>query len=129
MADTVYTHVIFNGSRRYIAKFTNISDGTGENDVKKVDRSTLIGPQGVEPSKLAIEWVEYNIRLFDHVELSFDATSDDEVLTLSGNGYKNFGGSPLVDPVSAGNVGDLLFTTSGAVAGAVYDITVGLKLK
>ena len=41
MADAVTTQVLQDGERLYIAKFTNISDGTGEAKVTKVDVSGL----------------------------------------------------------------------------------------
>jgi len=41
MADAVATQVILDGERLYIAKFTNISDGTGETGALKIDVSTL----------------------------------------------------------------------------------------
>ena len=41
MADAVTTQVLQDGERLYIAKFTNISDGTGESEVTKVDVSGL----------------------------------------------------------------------------------------
>jgi len=39
MADAVASQTIFDGERTAIMKFTDISDGTGENKVVKVDVS------------------------------------------------------------------------------------------
>ena len=41
MADAVTTQVLQDGEHLYVAKFTNISDGTGESKVTKVDVSAL----------------------------------------------------------------------------------------
>jgi hypothetical protein len=41
MADNVTSQTILDGERLFIAKYTNISDGTGETAVVKVDVSTL----------------------------------------------------------------------------------------
>ena len=41
MADTVTSQTIQDGERVAIMKFTNVSDGTGESAVKKVDVSAL----------------------------------------------------------------------------------------
>ena len=41
MADAVTSQTIFDGDKKVIQKFTNISDGTGESEVKKVDVSAL----------------------------------------------------------------------------------------
>ena len=41
MADAVASQTLMDGERMAIMKFTNISDGTGENKVLKVDVSAL----------------------------------------------------------------------------------------
>ena len=41
MADAVATQTLFDGTKRVVQKFTNISDGSGESAVKKVDVSAL----------------------------------------------------------------------------------------
>ena len=41
MADAVTSQIILDGERLFIGKFTNISDGTGETAVVKIDVSTL----------------------------------------------------------------------------------------
>jgi len=46
MADAVTSQVVFDGTRTAVMKFTNISDGTGETAVLKVDVSALSGFQG-----------------------------------------------------------------------------------
>ena len=41
MADAVTSQTILDGERLFIGKFTNLSDGTGETAVVKIDVSTL----------------------------------------------------------------------------------------
>ena len=41
MADAVTSQTIVDGERNCVMKFTNVSDGTGESAVKKVDVSAL----------------------------------------------------------------------------------------
>ena len=41
MADTVTSQTIQDGQRKAVLKFTNVSDGTGEANVVKVDVSAL----------------------------------------------------------------------------------------
>jgi hypothetical protein len=124
MADTVGTDVLFNGTRRYIVRLTNISDGTGESAVIKVDKSTLTNGNGTEPGKLILTYAEWSINGFASVRLLFDHTTDDELLLMgTGSGWRNFektGG--FADPASTGGTGDVLLTTSGASATATYDI-------
>ena len=130
MADEVATNVIYNGRRRYAARFTNLCDGTGEAAVKKIDISTLIAPGGGAPSKSVVEWIEYDVQGFTYIRLDFDHTTPDEIAFLSGQGlldWTAYGGQ--VDPASSGGTGDILLTTAGNVSGDSYTITIGLRLK
>ena len=52
MADAVTTQVLQDGERLYIAKFTNISDGSGEAKVTKVDVSGFLGTITILPIAL-----------------------------------------------------------------------------
>ena len=131
MADTVDTITMADGLRNHIVRLTNVSDGTGESDVKKVDISTLTGPDGVAgtaPDSFAIEYVSWAIQGFSSVRIEFDATTDDEGLVLTGVGERVFD-PPLADPKSTGYTGDIFLTTAGAVNGATYDIVLHLKKK
>lgn len=130
MVDAVDTLVLHSGSRRYAARFTNISDSTGEAAVIKIDLSTLIGPDGTAPTRFVVEELEWNIQGFTSVALYWDHTTDDIIDVLAGVGYKDYrpvGGA--VDPASAGGTGDVVLTTAGASATATYDITIVGRLK
>lgn len=131
MADTVDVRSLFIGKRRAAYRFTNVSDGTGEAAVVKVDISTLTGPDGVSAAtKTVIEQIEWSMQGFTSVRLFWDHTTDDEIVVLAGSGFKDYreyGG--LVDPASTGGTGDILLTTAGAAANATYDITITLRLK
>lgn len=131
MADTVDVRPLFIGTRRVAYRFTNVSDGTGEAAVTKIDISTLVGPDGrTAPTRSAIEQIEWSLQGFTSVRLFWDHTTDDEIAVLSGAGFKDFrevGG--MADPSSAGGTGDVLLTTAGAAAGATYDITLIMRLK
>lgn len=127
MADAVGTQVILDGERLYIAKFTNISDGTGETGALKIDVSTLAPNAfgrpcgGVKINKL---WVQ---TLGMGVDILWDATTDvlcesvpsDVLYHIS---YDEFGGLP--NNAGAGKTGDVLFSTVGAAAGDRYTIIV-----
>jgi hypothetical protein len=55
MADTVTTQIIQDGERNCIMKFTNVSDGTGESAVVKVDVSALqSNPSGIACSEVRL---------------------------------------------------------------------------
>jgi len=131
MTDTVTTHTTEDGPRYHVIHIQNLSDGTGESAVQKVDISTLLGPDGkvgLAPSRFAIKSCRWDVQGFTSVQVLFDATTDDEALTLSGNGYDEFD-PPIQDPQSTGTTGDIRVTTNGAINGASYDITLTLIKK
>lgn len=126
MADTVDSQVVWNGND-YVVKLIGVSDGTGETNVVKVDKSALLAPDGEEPNRLIFKEVQWTIQGFSSVRLNWDHTTDDEGLVLSGNGFMDFslfGGIP--DPASSGGTGDLLLTSAGPVSGATYCIILVL---
>lgn len=125
MADAVTTQTIFSGSnkKRVVYVFTNLSDGTGESAVKKVDISTLPGA----PTAVKIRRVVFACEGMS-VKVAFDHTTDDTVLVLAGQGEFDFypyGG--LKDPASAGDTGDILFTTTGHTAADSYTILMEIE--
>lgn len=130
MADTVDTKVIRNDHGRYVVRLVNQSDGTGESGVVKVDVSALTSTKGTTAIYTTINRIEYSVFGMNHVTLAWDATTDDEIAVLSGQGVLDFfpeGG--MTDPKSTGYTGDIKLTTDGATASGGYDITLWLKLK
>jgi hypothetical protein len=129
MGDAVATTVLRNTGKKYKAYFTNVSDGTGESAVQKVDISGLTLNNGSAPTKVKITRIWYSISSGMSVSLLFDHTANDIVFIPSGDGFRDFetnmGG--LRDPASAGGTGDLLFTTNGASAGDTYWIMLELE--
>lgn len=125
MADTVTTKIRQTADRYWI-HITGVSDGTGESDVAKIDKSSFTDRNAAEAPFLRILAVAWSISGFSRVVLETDHTTDDTMLVLApGNGYRNYehvGG--LFDPNSAGGTGDLLLTSSGAASGATYDIDI-----
>jgi hypothetical protein len=132
MADTVTSQTIQDGERKAILKFTNISDGTGESAVTKVDVSALstnsAGDSCTEVSVARIWWQCVGMG----VELLNDATTDTLIIALSpdSNGehdYSSFTGIP--NNAGAGKTGDILFTTIGASSGDTYTVIMELIKK
>lgn len=124
MADAVTTQVLVDDTRRAILKFTNISDGTGESAVVKVDVSTLASYQGSACTSVNIEKLEA-ITDGMGVDLLWDATADVIIMTLGPDqfftfDFTRFGG--LKNNAGAGKNGDILFTTVGATSGSRYSI-------
>ena len=129
MADTVTSQTLLSGPRRHVVVLTGVSDGTGETSVVKVDKSTLKDAAGSEPSALSIQKVQWTAQGFTYLKLSFDHTTDDTALVLSGDGcldFSSYGG--LKDPASTDVTGDLLLTSVGAAAGDTYTILLDVTL-
>lgn len=127
MADAVASQTIFDGERVAIMKFTNISDGTGENKVLKVDASTL----GANAAGFACNGVTITkIHASTHgmeVQIWWDATTDVFCWQVPQNSqytwdFEKFGG--LKNNAGSGKTGDVLFSTVDASAGDMYTIAL-----
>ena len=127
MADAVSSQTILDGERLFIGKFTNISDGTGETGVIKIDVSTLkpnafgYACNGVKINKIWGSAHGMNVRIL------FDATTDTFAWLIPQNtmylmDFSTFGGLP--SNAGAGVTGDVLFTTHDASAGDTYTIVL-----
>lgn len=127
MADAVTSQTILDGERLFIGKFTNISDGTGETTVVKIDVSALSANaagnacNGVKINKI---WAQTQGM---SVDILWDATTDVLCESIPENqfylmDYSSFGGLP--NNAGAGKTGDVMFTTVGAAAGDRYTITL-----
>ena len=127
MADAVTSQTIQDGDRLFIGKFTNISDGTGETAVVKIDVSTLRANaagnacNGVKINKIWGSAHGINVRIL------FDATTDTFAWLVPQNAnylmdFSTFGGLP--SNAGAGVNGDILFTTHDASAGDTYSIVL-----
>jgi hypothetical protein len=134
MADRVDTLDVFSGRDKLIRRISCLSDGTGETNVIKWDKSTFVNWSGLEPARGGLYMIQWSIQGFSSIELMWDHTTDDEAKTLAaGNGMWVVGQTPgldsgiLWDPASAGQTGDLLLTSRGAIANASYDITLGIR--
>ena len=127
MADAVTTQTIIDGERNCVMKFTNVSDGTGESAVAKVDVSALASnAAGVACSEVRVMRVSHAIGGMS-VQVFLDATSNVLLMELaeSSNGhmdFKDFGGLP--NNAGSGKTGDILFTTKGHSSGDTYSITL-----
>ena len=127
MADAVTSQTILDGERLFIAKFTNISDGTGETAVVKIDVSTLapnsfnLACNGVKLNKIYATTHGMEVRIL------WDASTDVFAWQIPQNtnylmDLSSFGGIP--NNAGAGVTGDVLFTTADASAGDMYTIVL-----
>ena len=127
MADAVTSQTIEDGERNCIMKFTNVSDGTGETAVAKVDVSALSNnSSGTACSEVRVMRVSHAI-VGMSVQLFLDATSNVFLMELaeSSNGHMNFKDfSGVPNNAGSGKTGDILFTTKGHSSGDTYSIVL-----
>ena len=130
------TKTLLDGKRHIIvALFGEATTTTGENGVVKIDRSALLGPDGINvPTYLAVEEVWGTVGGFDAVHLEWDEAGGDEPIAfLSGDSYHDWSDAPLMPSAAPGVAtdGDIILTTiSGGVEGSAVDgDTYYIKLK
>tara|TARA_R100000458_G_C8273153_1_gene247989 strand:- start:692 stop:1096 length:405 start_codon:yes stop_codon:yes gene_type:complete len=132
MADAVTSQTLSDGPAHAVLKLTNVSDGTGESAVTKVDVSALEATyNGIACSGVTIERIWWQC-IGMKVQILWDATSDTFCIELgenqSGNhDYRSFGG--LTNNAGSGKTGDIKFTTVGASSGDTYTIILYLRKK
>ena len=130
MADAVATQTLIDGDKKVVQKFTNISDGTGESAVVKVDVSSLAtNSRGDACTGVVIEKIWWQC-IGMKVQILFDASTNVFCIELgenqSGNqDYTNFGG--LSNNSGSGKTGDVLFTTVGHTSADTYTIIMSMR--
>ena len=130
MADTVTSQTIADTTGvKFTVKLTNLSDGTGETLVKKVDASELTFM--TEDANRTISKVWYSINTANNksaVELLWDGATNATAMLLGGNGY--------FDLRTAGNevsnnavtpTGDVLLSTKNFALGDNYTIIIEFR--
>lgn len=120
MVDAVSSQTLVDGSRNVVMKFTNLSDGSGESAVTKVDVSALNGA----PTSVKINKIHYNVQGMV-ATLLWDADTDVRCVDLAGDGvfdFTGFGG--LINNGGTGVTGDILLTTTGHTSGDNYTIVL-----
>ena len=130
MADTVTTQTIADTSGvKFVVKMTNLSDGTGETLVKKVDASELTFMSEDGNRKISKIW--YSINTANNksaVELLWDGTTNATALLLSGNGYWDLRPAGNEIPNNATTpTGDVLLSTKNFASGDNYTIIVEFR--
>ena len=128
MADTVTSQTILNTPYRLVMKFTNVSDGTGESAVNKVDVSTFTaGEKAATCTGVTIDRIHF-VNDGMKVQILWDASTDVEAYKLlDTEGYydfTSFGG--LQNNSGSGKTGDILFTTVGHANTETYNIILDM---
>jgi hypothetical protein len=127
MADAVTSQTLLDGERLAIMKFTNISDGTGETAVTKVNVSTLtksasgFACTGVTVTKITSVCHGMEVRMY------WDATTDvpfflSTINTNYENNFEKIGG--ITNNAGTGKNGNIVFSTSDATSGDTYTVVL-----
>ncbi len=130
MADAVATQTLQDGAKMLVQKFTNISDGSGESAVVKVDVSGLAkNSSGQSCTGVVIEKIWWQC-IGMKVQIFWNATTNVFCIELgenqSGNhDYTVFGGLP--NNAGSGKDGDVLFTTVGHTSADTYTIIMSMR--
>ena len=127
MADSVTSQTLLDGERLAIMKFTNISDGTGETAVTKVNVASLTPSAsgkactGVTVNKITSVCHGLEVRMY------WDATTDvpfflSTINTNYENDFSRIGG--ITNNSGVGKNGNIVFSTSDASAGDTYTVVL-----
>jgi len=128
MADVVTSQTVFDGDRMVVMKFTDVSDGTGEAAVTKVQVSTLNKNQaGMACDRVSIAKIHTSIGGMA-VNVQWGASSNVTSFILAAGVHTfNFDRDvALQNNAGAGITGDIKFTTIGAAANSTYSIVLEL---
>ena len=129
MADAVTSQTIVDGDKHAVMKFTNISDGTGESAVTKVDVSALAtSADGLTCTGVSIEEIWWQCTGMK-VSVLFDASTDVLAIQLGENqsghhDYTIFGG---ITNNASSPTGDVNFTTVGHSSADTYAIILYMR--
>ena len=129
MADAVTSQTIIDGEKKVVMKFTNVSDGSGESAVAKVDASALASnTAGSACTGVAIEQIWWQC-IGMKVNILWDASSDVLAMQLGENqsghhDYTIFGG---ITNNASSPTGDVNFTTVGHSSADTYAIVLYMR--
>ena len=121
MADAVTSQTIVDTDKRAIIKLTNLSDGSGESSVEKVDVAGLnTNAKGETCSRVTIDQIWYDVGGM-RVALEWNASTNVVAVVLGGSAaagnvqghmdFRSFGG--IKNNAGSGIDGDIDLSTSG----------------
>jgi hypothetical protein len=127
MADAVTSQTLIDGERLAIMKFTNISDGTGETAVTKVNVANLASSgsgkacTGVIVNKITSVCHGMEVRMY------WDASTDvpffmSTINTNYENDFSSIGG--ITNNSGTGKNGNIVFSTADASSGDTYTVVL-----
>jgi len=135
MADAVTSQTIVDTDKRAIIKLTNLSDGSGESAVAKVDVSALnANAKGETCSRVTLDQIWYDVGGM-RVALEWNASTNVVAVVLGGSAaagnvqghmdFRSFGG--IKNNAGSGINGDIDLSTSGHTNLDHYTIVLELR--
>ena len=127
MADAVTSQTLLDGERLAIMKFTNISDGTGESAVTKVNVANLAkSASGLACTAVTVTKITSVCHGLE-VRMYWDASTDvpfflSTINTNYENDFSNIGG--ITNNSGTGKNGNIVFSTSDASSGDTYTVVL-----
>jgi hypothetical protein len=130
MADIVTTQTITDTSGvKFVIKLTNISDGSGETDVLKVDASNTTFMS--EDGNRKISKIYYSVNTVSPrsaIELKWSGATNATALILSGQGFFDFRTAGNEIPNNATTpTGDVLLSTKTFSSGDSYTLLIEFR--
>ena len=127
MADVVLNQTLFEGDKKLITHYQNVSDNSG-GTTKIVDVSALTPRQdGATPSTVTLNKIWYSVSMtakVDAVKLMWDADTDATFLTVEGDGYLDYSSIGGIKNNEATNfTGDVVFVMPACTANDSATIT------
>ena len=135
MADTVTSQTLKDHATGWAVKLTNVSDGTGETNVTKVNANNLVATNGDSTAtRLSINKIFWNVSKGNssandpRITLSWANSTaggtNTTIVTLSGSGFLDLttaAQAPLINNQSPTN-GNILLSTGGFTSNAAYTV-------
>ena len=130
MADIVTTQILADTSGvKFVVKLTNLSDGSGETDVIKVDASETNFMTEDVARKIAKVWYSINTTSpKSGVEIKWDGATDATALFLGGQGYIDLrtAGDEIINNAIT-PTGDVLLSTKNFLNGDNYMLIIEFR--
>jgi len=125
---------VFQGTRKLIVNVTGLFSVSDEANVVIINRSTLIGPDGVNiPGRVRVDEITWAVGAgYDYVVLDWDDATDEVIDYFQGQGYMDFrpfGGKSMSGDPTTATEGDIQLSTSGGAAGDTYSFLIECSLK
>ena len=127
MADVVLNQTLFQGDKKLVTHYQNVSDNSG-GTTKIVDVSTLAARQdGSKPATVTLNKIWYSVSMsakVDAVKLMWDADTDATFITVEGDGYLDYSSIGGIKNNQATNfTGDVLIVMPACSANDSATIT------